>query len=108
MTELAQSPQNEAAKKQLAENRKRSDKTKEAGLEKMTKGKPTPTQEENDLAALGAHVMEKEDDGSGPDPGLTPPAEPTEQKSRSMEAGQAGGYSTRQTTAKPAARSHES
>ena len=28
MTELAQSPQNEAAKKQLAENRKRSDKAR--------------------------------------------------------------------------------
>jgi len=30
--------------------------------------KPTPTQEENDRAALGEHVLEKEDDGSGPDP----------------------------------------
>jgi hypothetical protein len=31
------------------------------------KGKPTPTQAENDAAMLGKHVHEKEDDGSGPD-----------------------------------------
>jgi hypothetical protein len=31
------------------------------------KGKPTPTQQENDRAKLGEHVTEKEDDGSGPD-----------------------------------------
>jgi Collagen triple helix repeat (20 copies) len=28
--------------------------------------KPTPTQEENDLAAMGEHVKDKEEDGSGP------------------------------------------
>jgi hypothetical protein len=31
-------------------------------------GKPTPTQAENDRAALGEHIAEHEDDGSGPDP----------------------------------------
>jgi len=30
--------------------------------------KPTPTQAENDRAALGEHILEHEDDGSGPDP----------------------------------------
>lgn len=30
--------------------------------------KPTPTQDENDRAALGEHVLEKEPDGSPPDP----------------------------------------
>jgi len=30
--------------------------------------RPTPTQAENDRAALGEHVLEHEDDGSGPDP----------------------------------------
>jgi hypothetical protein len=30
--------------------------------------KPTPTQSENDRAALGEHILEHEDDGSGPDP----------------------------------------
>lgn len=33
--------------------------------------KPTPTQEENDLAAMGQHVMLKEDDGSGGEPVTT-------------------------------------
>ncbi|MET0708010.1 MAG: hypothetical protein ABWY82_14395, partial [Tardiphaga sp.] len=32
-----------------------------------SRGKPTPTQEENDLAMWGAHIVEHEDDGSGPD-----------------------------------------
>jgi hypothetical protein len=31
-------------------------------------GTPTPTQEENDLAALGVHTDEHADDGSGPSP----------------------------------------
>jgi hypothetical protein len=31
-------------------------------------GKPTPTQEENDLAALGVPLETHEDDGSGPSP----------------------------------------
>jgi hypothetical protein len=35
--------------------------------------KPTPTQEENDLAATGSHVLEKEPDGSPLDPGANPP-----------------------------------
>ena len=30
--------------------------------------RPTPTQEENDRAARGEHILEHEDDGSGPDP----------------------------------------
>ena len=29
---------------------------------------PTPTQEENDSAARGEHILKHEDDGSGPDP----------------------------------------
>jgi hypothetical protein len=33
-----------------------------------TQVKPTPTQEENDRAALGEHVIDKEPDGSPPDP----------------------------------------
>ena len=52
------------------------------------KGKPTPTQHENDMAALGQPVFEKEDDGSGPDLGV-----------RSMEGRPAAGYQTRQATA---------
>ena len=30
--------------------------------------RPTPTQAENDRSALGEHILEHEDDGSGPDP----------------------------------------
>jgi hypothetical protein len=70
----------EAAKKVLAEDKERREKAKE----KM-KGKPTPTQEENDLAMLGQPVHEKQDDGSGPDPYAT----------RALEADKASGYATR-------------
>jgi hypothetical protein len=71
----------EAAKKQFAAEREISDKSRAEFAERM-KGRPTPTQEENDLAMLGAPVFEKSDDGSGPD-----------LSTRSMEA----------TPAKPAA-----
>jgi hypothetical protein len=58
---------------------------------------PTPTQEENDLAATGQHVMNKEDDGSGPDPGLS-----TADVTRHVEAAKPSpGYQTRQATAAP-------
>ena len=83
----------EAAKKQLATEREASEKSRAEFAERM-KGKPTPTQEENDLAVLGAPVFEKEEDGSGPDPNMTP---------RSSEARPGGTYQTRQTTARPAA-----
>jgi hypothetical protein len=51
------------------------------------KGKPTPTQEESDLAAHGAHIIEHEPDGSDPDPfNVT---------TRDMKAKPGGGYETR-------------
>jgi len=57
------------------------------------KGKPTPTQEENDRHALGETITEHEDDGSGPDPFL---------QTRHMEAGKpAAPYQTRQATPGP-------
>jgi len=86
---MADDPATEAAKKQLAADREASEKSREQFLERM-KGKPTPTQEENDLAVLGAPVFEKEDDGSGPDPNINP---------RQVEAGRPGQYQTRQATA---------
>jgi hypothetical protein len=85
-------PENEAAKKQLAEDRKVSDKSKEDFVER-TKGKPTPTQEENDLAVLGAHFAEHEPDGSALDPNVTA----NKQIEAKKPAG-AGGYQTRQAT----------
>jgi hypothetical protein len=82
----------EAAKKQLAADRETLDKSR-AEFAERTKGRPTPTQEENDLAMLGAPVFEKSDDGSGPDPNIA---------TRSMEAEKpAQTYQTR--TVRPAA-----
>lgn len=63
---MTDTPATENAKKQLAEERKTSDQSR-AEYAERTKGRPTPTQEENDLAMLGAHILEHEDDGSGPD-----------------------------------------
>ena len=42
-----------------------------------TPGQPTPTQEENDRAKLGEHVVIEEYDGSGLDPGAKPLGAPT-------------------------------
>ena len=59
-----------------------------------SKGKPTPTQEENDIAAHGGQILEHEDDGSGPDP-----FDPKQQHERHSEARRpGGGYQTRQAT----------
>jgi hypothetical protein len=72
--------------------------------------KPTPTQEENDRAAMGEHVVDKEPDGSPPDPNINPPDarghQPQEgqgggaqPKQRSMEAGRGQPYTTRSASA---------
>jgi hypothetical protein len=90
--------QNEAAKQRLAEEKKVSDKSKADFVERM-KGKPTPTQEENDLAALGATFTEHEPDGSDPDPGITA----NKQLDPKKPAGTAG-YQTRQATPTPPAK----
>jgi hypothetical protein len=82
----------EHAKKQLVEDKKLSDKSKQEYAEK-TKGKPTPTQDENDLAALGAHITEHEHDGSNPDPNVP--------EQRQMESAGGKPYQTRQATAAP-------
>jgi hypothetical protein len=84
---MADDPATEAAKKTLAAEREINEKSRSEFLER-TKGRPTPTQEENDLAMLGAHLMEKSDDGSGPDPNV-----------KSVEAGKPGQYQTRSAQA---------
>ena len=62
--------------------------------------KPTPTQEENDLAASGVHIEEHEADGSGPDPN-SPEAREAKTKDKHLEADKpAGGYQTRTAPAK--------
>jgi hypothetical protein len=86
---MADDTQTENAKRQLAADREISEKSKAEYAERM-KGKPTPTQHENDMAVLGAPVFEKEDDGSGPDLGV-----------RSLEGKPAAGYQTRSAAPAP-------
>ena len=62
-----QNEANERARKAVEQDKELLEVSRREFAERM-KGKPTPTQEENDLAACGAHITEHEDDGSGPDP----------------------------------------
>lgn len=93
----------EAVTKILEENKKRQEASRKEAEERLSKGKPTPTQEEVDRAALGEHVLEKEDDGSGPDPAdpRNREVKATTAKTTEAEKPAAGSYATRQTTAKP-------
>jgi hypothetical protein len=91
---MADDPATEAAKKRLAEERELQEKSRAEYAERQ-KGKPTPTQEENDIAALGGHVLEHEDDGSGPEPGVQ-----TRQSEAKRPSG--GGYQTRTHRPTPA------
>ena len=86
----------ENAKKALAENQKVQEAAREKDLKMPDDVKPTPTQEENDLAKLGAHITEHEADGS--------PVQPHPFAAKQSEAGKpsGGGYTTRE--ARPAAR----
>ncbi|HEV8466110.1 MAG TPA: hypothetical protein VGQ63_14040 [Pseudolabrys sp.] len=85
----------EDTKKKLADEREARGKT--AGTkEGVAASTPTPTQEENDLAASGVPVTEHEDDGSGPDPGVTATKQ-SEAKPQQATA-QRGGYQTRTAT----------
>lgn len=84
---MADDKATENAKKLAAEGKEARAKQDEQRAA-MAKGKPTPTQEENDIAILGGHP-ELEADGSGPDPHLT----------RNVEAGKPGAYQTRATSA---------
>jgi hypothetical protein len=88
----------EAAQKQLAQEQQLTNKSKDEYAARM-RGKPTPTQQENDLAALGAHFHEHEPDGADPDPFQT------KQSEAAKPSG--GGYQTRQATPRHAS-SHAS
>jgi hypothetical protein len=68
-TKLADDPQTEAAKKAVEADKKLAERSR-AEFAQRSKGKPTPTQEENDLAMCGAHILEHEADGSDPDPNV--------------------------------------
>ena len=89
---MAEPELNEDAKRRLEAGREAKEKSLEE-FAKRTKGKPTPTQEENDEAALGKHFTEHEEDGGEPDPGG--------QVERTLQGGRGGSYQTRQTTAQP-------
>jgi len=63
----------ESVKKRLADERQARERAHAERRDALDSGnvKPTPTQLENDLAASGVHVVDKEPDGSPPDPGIT-------------------------------------
>jgi hypothetical protein len=64
---MADSEATERAKKQLDEDKKIRERSA-AEYAERSRGKPTPTQEEIDLAVLGANFTEHEADGSAADP----------------------------------------
>jgi hypothetical protein len=70
----------EAAKKRIAED-KAAREQREASAPEA--GKPTPTQEENDLAKMGVHLTEHEPDGS---PEQQPHAETLEGRHQNKQA----------------------
>ena len=96
-TKLADDPATEQAKKTYESEKKLSDASK-ATYESKMKGKPTPTQEENDLAACGAHILEHEADGSDLDPNNF--SSLTQDTSKSMGAAKPQPYQTRHASAK--------
>jgi hypothetical protein len=83
-----------AAKKKLADERAARDKANEQQAKTASGIKPTPTQEENDMAAMGVHITEHEPDGS------TDPNEVQNKQAeeKQAEAGRRGNYQTRNTT----------
>ena len=87
---MTDTEQTAAAKKKLADERAARDKANEQQAKTAGATKPTPTQEENDMAAMGVHVLEHEPDGS-PDPNAA--------QTKQAEAGKRGNYQTR--TANP-------
>ena len=90
----------EDVKKKLGEERQAREKASKEREKTAGEVKPTPTQEENDLAASGVYIEEHEDDGSGPDPN-SPEAREGKGKDKHLEANKpAGGYQTRTAPAK--------
>lgn len=91
---MATNPNEDRARKVLDEDKKR----RESGMaeydKRVQESRPTPTQEENDLAKLGVDVVDKEPDGS-----------PTEEEAddiRIKEMQARASYKTRAAQAQPA------
>lgn len=57
-----------ATRDRILEENKKAVQESQRQFGERTRGRPTPTQAENDRAALGEHIAKHEDDGSGPDP----------------------------------------
>jgi hypothetical protein len=91
----------ETVKKRLADDKQVRKAQTEQRDAMMGGVKPTPTQSENDAAAMGEHVIEHEPDGSPPDPGTNQPA-PLGTTTRAMESKPGGDYQTRAATPSPA------
>jgi hypothetical protein len=92
------------AKRRAEEAKKRSDEAlarSHRDYAERSKGKPTPTQAENDRAALGEHVMQKEPDGSPEEAGTAPDVYGHSPEQRQLEARRAGERGQYQTRAQP-------
>jgi hypothetical protein len=59
----------EMARENVRRDRELSDISRAEAAQRLA-GRPTPTQDENDRAKHGEHIMEHDDDGSGPEPHL--------------------------------------
>jgi hypothetical protein len=92
---MADQELSEAAKQRLAGQREAVQRS-HAEFAQRTKGRPTPTQEENDQAAMGKRFEKLSEDGSDPDLG----AVPVEHRQMEGRAGERGSYQTRQSTAR--------
>ncbi|MBR0753493.1 hypothetical protein JQ604_14995 [Bradyrhizobium jicamae] len=94
----------EDTRKRLAEERDARQKEREERMAENAKVKPTPTQEENDLAKSGVHIAEHEPDGSPEQSTEHHPANPDKHRTRETKPAQGSqsraDYSTR--TSNPA------
>jgi sRNA-binding protein len=92
----------EDMKKRLADERTAREKASKETAKTAGEAKPTPTQEENDLTALGVHLEEHEPDGSPPDLHVPPDVYGTLPQNKKLEADKpSGGYTTRTAQPKP-------
>ena len=94
--------QTEATKKRLADERASREKARAEQQQAMSGVKPTPTQEENDLAASGEHIIEHEHDGSPYEGDVA-----QDKKTRAMESGGQASYQTRAAAPAPAQPPHK-
>lgn len=102
---MAEDDPNEARRQEvLARDKELRQRSYEEYAKRVEGVKPTPTQEENDRAALGEHVLDKEPSGAPPEEDLRPDVRGhvREREGRKVEARpqQRGAYETR--AARPA------